>query len=43
MAMSTPTLAVAKELVARGEEVIYYLPDQFRDTMEATSAAFRAY
>ena len=24
-----PTLAVAQELVQRGQEVIYYLPEQF--------------
>ena len=38
-----PTLAVAQELVARGEEVIYYLPESFRATIEATGATFRGY
>src|SRR5579859_4273581 len=38
-----PTLAVARELVARGEKVIYYLPESFRATVEATGATFRGY
>lgn len=38
-----PTLAVARELVARGEEVIYVLPESFRATVEATGASFRGY
>ncbi len=36
-----PTLPVAQELVARGEEVIYYLPESFRDTVVRTGASFR--
>ncbi len=38
-----PTLAVARELVARGEEVIYYLTEEFRSAIEATGATFRPY
>ncbi len=38
-----PTLAVARELVDRGEEVIYYLTEDFRPAVEATGATFRAY
>jgi len=38
-----PTLAVAKELVQRGEKVIFYLTDEFRAAIEATGATFRGY
>ena len=38
-----PTLAVVQELVKRGQEVIYYLPEQFKGTVEATGAVFRSY
>jgi MGT family glycosyltransferase len=38
-----PTLALAQELVARGEQVIYYLPETFRSLVEATGATFRLY
>jgi NDP-glycosyltransferase len=38
-----PTLAIAQELVARGEQVIYYLPETFRSLVEATGATFRLY
>ena len=38
-----PTLPVAQELVARGEEVIYYLTEEFRGAVEATGATFRPY
>jgi len=34
-----PTLPVAQELVARGEEVIYCLPDQFKPSIQSTGAA----
>jgi UDP:flavonoid glycosyltransferase YjiC (YdhE family) len=37
-----PTLAIVEELVARGEEVVYYLPDHFRSLIEATGATFRS-
>jgi len=37
------TLAVAKELVRRGERVIYYLTEEFRPAIEATGATFRGY
>lgn len=38
-----PTLPLAQELVARGEEVIYYLTDAFKPAIEATGATFRRY
>ncbi|WP_433280203.1 macrolide family glycosyltransferase [Pseudonocardia xinjiangensis] len=38
-----PTLAVATELVARGHQVTYLLPDQFRDTVAATGAELVEY
>lgn len=38
-----PTLAVVQELVARGDEVIYYLTEKYRGPIEATGARFRAY
>src|SRR5579875_2386354 len=37
-----PTLAIVEELVSRGEEVVYYLPDHFRPLIEATGAIFRS-
>lgn len=37
-----PTLAIVEALIARGEEVIYYLPENFRPVIEATGATFRA-
>src|SRR5947208_10216222 len=38
-----PTLAVAHELVNRSQNVIYYLPEQFQDAVQATGAIFRRY
>lgn len=38
-----PTFAVAQELVNRGQRVIYYLPETFRGTVQATGAEFRPY
>jgi MGT family glycosyltransferase len=38
-----PTLAVAQELVRRGQEVSYYLAEEFRDVVEATGALFQPY
>lgn len=38
-----PTLAVAQELVQRGEEVLYYLTEEFRATIESTGATLRPY
>ena len=38
-----PTLAIVQELIARGEEVVYYLTGQFRQPIEATGATFRTY
>jgi MGT family glycosyltransferase len=35
-----PTLAIVQELVARGEQVVYYLPEEFRHTIEANGATF---
>ncbi|HEX6499076.1 MAG TPA: macrolide family glycosyltransferase [Micromonosporaceae bacterium] len=36
-----PTLAVARELVARGHQVTYWLTEPFRDAVPATGAEFR--
>lgn len=36
-----PTLPVAHELVARGEEVVYYLTDEFKERVERTGSLFR--
>ena len=38
-----PTLAVAQELVRRGQAVSYYLTEEFRDVVEATGAVFQPY
>ncbi|MBZ0293693.1 MAG: glycosyl transferase family 1, partial [Anaerolineae bacterium] len=38
-----PSLPVVAELVQRGEQVIYYLTEQYRARIEATGATFRAY
>ncbi len=38
-----PTLAVVQELVARGEEVVYYNTEEFKEAIEATGAMFRGY
>jgi MGT family glycosyltransferase len=38
-----PTLAIAQELVHRGEEVVYYLTEDFRSIIESTGATFRPY
>src|SRR5579872_1234947 len=38
-----PTLAVVQELVKRGQEVIYYLPEKFKEAVQATGAVFRSY
>src|SRR5690349_13941143 len=38
-----PTFAVAQELVNCGQKVIYYLPETFRETVQATGADFRPY
>lgn len=38
-----PTLALAQELVARGEQVTYYLTEEFRPAVEATGATFRSF
>ncbi len=38
-----PTLPLVQELIARGEEVIYYLTDPFKDAVEATGARFCRY
>lgn len=40
---ANPTFPVVQELVERGEEVIYYLTEQFREEIEATGATFRCY
>ena len=33
-----PTLPVVQELVKRGQDVIYYLPEQFKSAVQATGA-----
>ena len=38
-----PTLPMVQELVARGEEVIYYLTEPYKEAIEATGATFRSY
>jgi hypothetical protein len=38
-----PTLPIAQELVRRGEQVIYYCDDEFRDRIEQAGATFRPY
>jgi MGT family glycosyltransferase len=38
-----PTLPIVQELVARGEEVSYYLPERFRQKIEATGATFHSF
>ncbi|MHB8595623.1 MAG: macrolide family glycosyltransferase [Ktedonobacteraceae bacterium] len=38
-----PTLPIVQELVARGEEVTYYLTDTFKSLIEATGATFRSF
>jgi MGT family glycosyltransferase len=38
-----PTLGLAAELVRRGERVTYFASEPFRERVEATGAAFKAY
>ncbi len=38
-----PTLPVVQELVRRGQEVSYYLTEEFRPVVEATGAVFQPY
>ena len=38
-----PTLALAQELVQRGEQVVYYLTEEFRTAAEGTGAIFQPY
>lgn len=38
-----PTLAVVQELVRRGQQVSYYLTEEFRTAVEATGATFQPY
>lgn len=40
---TNPTLALVKELVSRGEEVIYYSFDEFKNKIEQTGATFKSY
>jgi MGT family glycosyltransferase len=35
-----PTLAIVQELVERGHEVVYFLPESFRSQIEPTGASF---
>ncbi|WP_438435451.1 macrolide family glycosyltransferase [Gorillibacterium sp. sgz500922] len=38
-----PTLALVRELVARGEEVVYWATEEFRSPIEAAGASFEPY
>jgi MGT family glycosyltransferase len=38
-----PSLPVVQELVKRGQNVIYYLPEHFKSAVQATGAVFRSY
>ncbi|MBS1952560.1 MAG: glycosyl transferase [Cyanobacteria bacterium SZAS-4] len=38
-----PTLAIAQGLVQQGNEVIYYLTDEYKNVLESTGATFRRY
>src|SRR5829696_10141409 len=38
-----PSLSLVSELVRRGEQVTFYLTDEFKSAVEATGAAFRSY
>ncbi len=38
---TNPTLPLVKELIANGEEVIYYSTDEFREKVIATGASYR--
>ena len=38
-----PSLPLVKELVGRGERVIYYCTETYRAKIESTGAEFRAY
>ncbi|HDR4604178.1 glycosyl transferase [Bacillus cereus] len=38
-----PTLALIKELVKRGEEVVYYCVEEYKGKIEKTGASFRPY
>ena len=38
-----PTLAVAHELISLGEQVMYYLTEEFQAAVDATGATFQAY
>lgn len=38
-----PLLATASELVKRGEKIIYYCTEEFRDKIKQTGAEFRPY
>lgn len=38
-----PTLGLVSKLIERGEEVVYYCSDAFRDKIEGTGASFRSY
>lgn len=38
-----PTLGLVAELIRRGEEIIYYATEDFRDAIERTGATYRSY
>lgn len=37
------TLTIVQELIARGQRVIYYLTNEFKEAVEASGAIFHAY
>jgi MGT family glycosyltransferase len=38
-----PTLPVVQELIARGDQVVYYLTEKYRQAIEASGAVFHSY
>ncbi|MED4797605.1 glycosyl transferase, partial [Priestia megaterium] len=38
-----PTVALVEELVKKGEEVVYYCIEEYRNKIEKTGALFRPY
>jgi MGT family glycosyltransferase len=37
-----PTLPIVRELIARGEHVVYFVPQEFQTLIESTGASFRS-
>ena len=38
-----PTIALVEELIKKGEEVVYYCIEEYRNKIEKTGATFRPY